>query len=161
MLQKQFENYLLHLGLSSKSIKNYKSDYLHFLGWAILKMKSIGTYVEELSELVPFLSHNLASEYKNFMIENSFPTKTVNRRLSTLRHLSRFLLTNQVTGEDFTQDLPNTGLTSKRRPVPTSLIDNFTAHLEAEKVSKNTIKNYQSDIRQFLNWLENNHARFA
>ena len=31
----------------------------------------------------------------------------------------------------------------------------FQKHLESEEVSKNTIKNYISDVRHFLNWLEN------
>jgi len=31
--------------------------------------------------------------------------------------------------------------------------------LEAEKVSKNTIKNYLSDIKHFINWLETRNGK--
>lgn len=161
MLQNQFENYISSLGISPKSFKNYKSDFSHFFGWAILKLKSFGTYIEELSELVPFLNSNFVREYQSFMLDNSSPVKTINRRLSTLRHLSNFLIKSQLADEDFMSEIQNVGTSAKKRTFSTSLIEGFSAHLEAEKVSRNTIKNYQSDIRQFLAWLENNHARFA
>src|SRR5688572_13295931 len=92
----QFENYLQKSGISLKSIKNYKSDISHFLGWAILKLKAIGTYAETLLELTPFLSSSFASEYVSYMVSNNFPKKTINRRLSTLRHLSKFLVATQA-----------------------------------------------------------------
>jgi site-specific recombinase XerD len=121
----------------------------------------MGTYIDELSELVPFLSPNIAHEYKDFMVENSLPLKTINRRLSTLRHLSKFLTSSQIIDLDFTGGIQNTGIIHEKSLVPASLIDSFSSHLEAQKISRNTIKNYQSDIRQFLAWLEKNHARFA
>jgi site-specific recombinase XerD len=37
------------------------------------------------------------------------------------------------------------------------IVNDFRAHLEAEKISANTIKNYVSDVRQFLTWLESNN----
>jgi site-specific recombinase XerD len=36
------------------------------------------------------------------------------------------------------------------------IVDEFKAFLENEKVSESTLKNYISDIRQFVNWLEKN-----
>ena len=39
-----------------------------------------------------------------------------------------------------------------------SLIGDFQKHLEQEKASKNTIKNYVADVKHFLTWIEINHA---
>jgi len=149
------------LNISPRSLRNYRSDFLHFFAWSILRLKNFGSYIEDLSELVPFLSHQFASEYKAYMTENSMPVKSVNRRLSTLRHLSKFLLAEGLTEYDFTATVENIGSVQKNQPLLASLVDDFSSHLESENVSKNTIKNYQSDIRQFLSWLEKNHARFT
>jgi site-specific recombinase XerD len=157
LIKKEFIKYLDSLGLSPKSHKNYRSDLSHFLGWAILKIRSFGSYVESLSEIVPFLTGNLAREYRDYMTQNSAPAKTINRRLSTLRHLSKFLTATQTTDLDFMNGIENINLDQKKKPAIEPVIINFRSYLEAEKVSPNTIKNYLSDIKQFMTWLETNH----
>lgn len=154
--QVSFIRYLNSLGLSPKSHKNYRSDLNHFVAWAILKIRSFGSYVENLSEAIPFLNPSFASEYKNYMAQNGFPEKTINRRLSTLRHLSRFLVSSQIIDSDFMEKIENISLASKQRSQVDPVIQEFRGYLENEKVSPNTIKNYLSDIRQFLTWLESN-----
>jgi site-specific recombinase XerD len=155
-VKKEFIEYLDSLGLSPASHKNYRSDLGHFIAWAILKIRSIGSYVESLTEIVPFLSNDLGREYRNFMSENSVPAKTTNRRLSTLRHLSKFLLGNHITDHDFTKDIENVSSNSIKKITVHPIFNNFKSYLENEKVSPNTIKNYLSDIRHFLTWLESN-----
>jgi site-specific recombinase XerD len=156
-IKNEFVKYLESLGISPKSHKNYRSDLSHFIGWAILKIRSFGSYVESLSEVVPFLTFDLAKSYKNYMTENSVPVKTVNRRLSTLRHLSRFLTATQIIDLDFMSGIENVGIGAKEKPNMDPVVNDFRAFLEAEKVSSSTIKNYLSDIKQFLTWLETNH----
>ena len=163
MLQKQidsirinFTEYLSGLGISPKSHKNYRSDISHFTEWVILKLRSFGSYVESLSEAVPFLSLNIAKDYKNFMLENKVPGKTINRRLSTLRHLSKFLYSSHSTDFDFTTGLENISFSKTKKQSLTPIISDFQSYLESQKVSKNTVKNYVSDIRQFLVWIETN-----
>lgn len=151
-----FVKYLASLGLSPKSFKNYKSDLNHFLAWAILKVRSYGSYIESLTDATPFLSVRLANEYKNYMARNSFPIKTINRRLSTLRHLSRFLLSSQAIDNDFMTQIENVSEAKPKKSKLTPIISEFQGYLESEKTSPNTIKNYISDIRQFLIWLETN-----
>lgn len=155
-IKKDFIKYLDSLGLSAKSHKNYKSDLSHFSGWLILKIRSFGSYVDNLSEAVPFLNNGLAKEYKNYMLENSIASKSINRRLSTLRHLSRFLVSTQVMDQDFMTGIENISSAVPKTVNPNQIIEEFRAHLEAEKASPSTVKNYMSDIRQFLSWLETN-----
>lgn len=155
-IKESFVKYLDQLGISAKSHKNYRSDLNHFTAWAILKIRSFGSYVESLTEIIPFMSHDLVHEYKNYMLENSFPYKTVNRRLSTLRHLSRFLTASQAIDSDFMNDVENVSLTPKTKSSLEPLINEFRASLASEKVSPNTVKNYVSDVRQFITWLEAN-----
>lgn len=158
---KNFLKYLDSLGLSPKSHKNYKSDLSHFTGWLILKIRSFGSYVENLAEAIPFVNKDLASEYKNYMLANSISSKTVNRRLSTLRHLSRHLVSSQVINLDFMNGIENISQGKPKRTTTIPMIEDFRQYLEAEKVAPNTIKNYLSDIRQFLLWFEQNDSRFT
>jgi site-specific recombinase XerD len=154
-MENEFNKYLSNLGISPKSHKNYRSDISHFTSWLILKVRSFGSYIETLAEGVPFLNNNLAHEYKNYMLENKVSLKTVNRRLSTLRHLSRFLVAGQIIDTDFVSGIENATEFKK-----VDMVDEFKSYLESEKISKNTVKNYISDVKQFLSWLESkNYAQ--
>jgi site-specific recombinase XerD len=153
-IKQNFFEYLNGLGISPESHKNYKSDLVHFSGWLILKLRSFGSYIESLTEAVPFLSHEVAIEYKNYMILNKIPTKTINRRLSTLRHLSRYLFSSENLEVDFMKGIENISGSKKPKSMVSPIINDFQSYLENQKVSKNTVKNYVSDIRQFLTWVE-------
>jgi site-specific recombinase XerD len=52
--------------------------------------------------------------------------------------------------------IENVGRQIKKKPGIDPVIKDFRSFLEAEKVSPNTIKNYLSDIKQFITWLESN-----
>lgn len=157
LIKKEFIKYLDSCGLSPKSHKNYRSDLSHFSGWLILKIRSFGSYIESLSEAVPFLSQEVAREYKSYMTGNKIPVKTINRRLSTLRHLSRFLLSSENLEIDFMKDIENISEGRIKSSLVNPIVEDFRSYLETQKVSKNTIKNYLSDIRQFLTWVETNN----
>ncbi|MEK7470837.1 MAG: site-specific integrase, partial [Patescibacteria group bacterium] len=89
-------------------------------------------------------------------VENRVPVATINRRLSTLRHFGRFLTSYQTLDFNFMEGIENATSVKKPQANAISIINEFRAHLEAEKSSPNTIKNYLSDVRQFLSWLETN-----
>lgn len=156
-VKNEFLRYLSLTGLSPKSLKNYKSDLNHFMSWAIAKIKSYGSYADSLTDLVPFLSAAMTTEYKAFMLNTNTPKKTTNRRLSTLRHLAKFLNSSEFTNINFMDQIENISLynTSRKKSVD-PLLNQFKSYLESEKVSPNTVKNYLNDIKQFMSWLERN-----
>lgn len=155
-ITKNFYNYLTQLRVSPKTHKNYRSDLNHFSGWVILKIRSLGSYIADMTEAIPFLSRGVAEEYRNYLTQNRIPQKTVNRRLSTLRHFSRFLVVSQFMDADFMEGIENQKSAPTKDNSVNPVMGEFRAHLEANKISKNTIKNYLSDIRHFLQWLEIN-----
>ncbi|HET7099067.1 MAG TPA: site-specific integrase [Patescibacteria group bacterium] len=157
-----FGKYLLSLGISPKSHKNYRSDVTHFTNWLIAKVRSFGSYAENLTDAVPFISRDIVLEYKNEIVKDVISFKTANRRLSTLRHLSRFLTSTQVIDADFMSGIENITEFNDQE-IKTNLLSHpavfeFKSYLESEKISKNTIKNYLSDIKQFLVWLESKQS---
>lgn len=155
-IKKDFVKYLDGLGLSPKSHKNYRSDLTHFTGWVILKIRSFGSYIETLTDAIPFLNSDLSNEYKLFLSENKIPVKTINRRLSTLRHLGKFLVADGLHDKNFMEGVENISEGKSGMRSPNRVLSDFQGYLETQKVSKNTTKNYVSDVRQFLAWLETN-----
>lgn len=148
----KFFQYLSSLGISKKTHKNYKSDVNHFTGWFLLKLRTLGIAAEELSEAMPFISKKTASEYKDYLSRNNISDKTINRRLSTLRHLGRFLLKTQILDFNFSENISNI---SHAKPVDINpLVKQFEQHLQKENVSNNTVKNYLADIRQFMAFID-------
>lgn len=163
-MNNNFENYLRNLKISSKSLRNYRSDAMHFFNWAKNSLKSTGVYIEDILETSPFLSFEFVASYLADLRTNGIPDKTINRRLSTLRHLSRFLIDSAILESDFMSEVSNVNsakLQSKATLSAHPSLAEFQAHLESQNVSKNTLKNYMSDVRQFFAWLEENHAHFT
>lgn len=148
---KIFLEYIELLGVSKKTEKNYRSDISNFTLWMMNRVKTWGVAAKNLAETVPFIDKQTGFDYKKHLRNKTNSIKTVNRRLSTLRHFGRFLASEQILNFDFMEKVTN--VSTKKSPSK-NLISNFEAHLKTEKVSKNTIKGYLSDTRQFLLWLE-------
>src|SRR3972149_7127100 len=129
-LKESFSEYLTSSGLSPLTLKFYKSDLNHFSGWAILKLSSLGIIINSFEEAVPFLSSQVCKEYLLYLVQNKTPHKTANRRLSTLRSLSKFLIASQILDFDFTHGIQNLAGSSTYSSVPVIL--DFQKHLEAE-----------------------------
>lgn len=154
---KKFLKNLSDEGKSQVSVKNYKSDISHFLAWGVLKIKSFGAYAESVAEVIPFIDNNFFSEYKNYMTENKINIKTANRRLSSLRNFSRYLFSEHLIDHDFMNGIRNIEkeIDDKMQIKNAGIIEKFKESLvKDEKISPNTIKNYISDVKNFLNWVD-------
>jgi len=153
----EFINYLEKSNISPISLKNYRSDLNHFSSWIIIKAKSYGVFAESLTDCIPLFNQDVGKDYRKFLLDNLSPNQTVNRRLSTLRNLSKFLVSTQIIDFDFMDGLSGTGLSSTTKSVD-PLIDKFEKYLEKEKASKNTIKNYLADVKHFISWVNERSA---
>jgi site-specific recombinase XerD len=155
----KFTEYLSSQDISKKSLKNYKSDVSHFSAWLIFKIRTFGVYADSLTEAVAFITPNSAHEYRDYLVQNNIPESTINRRLSTLRHLGNFLTASQILDFDFTENISNVRLDVEEKEEHPLLVE-FEKHLGEEDVSQNTIRNYKSDVRQFIEWLERKKAQY-
>ncbi len=148
---------LLGENLSGVSVSNYRSDINNFCAWFTREIKSSGVYVESFSEILPFLKPGTGRVYKEFLLKMKLPASSVNRNLSALRRLSQYLRTNALLNIDFMEDTGNVRKMQKegfRTLLSEPILLEFEKHLNSESSSKNTVKNYVSDVRQFLSWLE-------
>ncbi len=175
-LEASFKNYLLAgnknkygqgsaLSLQNNTIKNYLSDFRHFLGWLTFYFKSKNEYVIlNSSRLAGQVQHDTIEEYKSYLVENRIPTKTINRRLSTLRKFCSFCISQGWMKENPAKKIGNVipvnssvipakaGIQKKWIPhqVRDDILNQFKQDILKENLDQKTITNYLDDIQEFL-----------
>lgn len=144
--------------ISTVSAANYLSDINQFFSWFTRQISLSGVYVEAFSDLLPFFKKETGKVYKEYLLHLKIPISSLNRSLSSLRRLSKFLLFRGLLTFDFMEATGNVKRYQKNNNNLSSapLISEFERHLSLESSSKNTVKNYVSDVRHFLTWLERN-----
>lgn len=151
-LPESYRAYLKTQGLSSATNKNYVADINHFLDWLYQKTH-VHHRVAGINILGLFTIETL-EEYKANLTDQNTPLSTVNRRLSALRKFGQFAKTQGWINQNPVLKIKNVVVPESEQSVKQNLLARFQKSLEEEKVSKLTIKNYLSDLRHFLIWLE-------
>lgn len=159
-LPELFKNYLLIQKSSYVTAKNYVADLNHFLNWLAsktgIKHQIVGRGIFSL-----FTKETL-EEYKADLLQDKTPLSTLNRRLSALRKFGQFGKSqNWITENPANKvanvhlgGVPPTGGPPSEVLSEVKVLTDFQKQLEKEKISPITIKNYLSDLRHFLGWLE-------
>jgi site-specific recombinase XerD len=164
-LEALFKNYLNAEINSRITIKNYLSDLRHFIGWAILKLPreawshSAGK-IEEITseEFVSLIESQLIEEYKQYLITNNIPPKTINRRLSTLRKFFAFCISQGWRKDNPAKKVANYGVVNDSQAVKDEqnkkLIFDFKKYLsDKKKFNLDEINNISENINEFLNFI--------
>lgn len=155
LLPEIFKNYLIIKKTSLVTAKNYLGDVNHFLNWLA---KETGVKYQIVGKAIfGLFTEETLNQYKNYLLICKTPLSTLNRRLSALRKFGHF-----GKEQGWLTELPKVENASKERsriekiddPGSKLVLENFQQHLEKEKISPLTIKNYLSDLRHFLGWLE-------
>ncbi len=145
-----FENHLKDTkGLKKSSIKNYRVDLRNFLSWLTLKLKSEGKneelYLENLT-----LQH--LQNYKKHLLANKMAKSTINRRLATTRAFCQFCYNSDLLEQNPVTKINNLSTSRSEDKKVHDLVSKFGSYLKKNRSSRNTIKNYTADVRQFLEW---------
>jgi len=171
-LPKSLKIYLISQGCSPTTIKNYSSDVKKFFDWLA---KKIGVHYQVAGKAIfGIFTKETIEEYQKDLLTAKTPPSTINRHLSALRKLGEFARNQGWLSENPAAKIGNvtprqyrfsrsdrltTGVSAQTEgalPEWTNLLDDFRNYLEKEKTSSLTIKNYLSDLRHFLAWLEGN-----
>ena len=153
LITKKFEENLRLSGVSSKTIRNYRADLAHFAGWAKLQLQKQGCSISSTDDVFSYFSGQLVALYKGHHLENRVPEATTNRRLSTLRNISKFLVAQGIIEANPMTVVSNLKQAISWKKNIETIVVKFEKYLENEGISKVSRKNYLSDIRQFLNWI--------
>jgi len=154
---KSFRNYLVSEKVSSITVRSYVSDARFFFKWFLPFMaegiKSPSKV--ELVDLLKKINFQILQQFGFYLIQEDLPLKSINRKYSALRKLGTFCLSQKTLTENVFEQLKNLTVHSPF-PEQQNHLNQFKAELLKKDISKNTVKNYLSDIRQFLIWSENN-----
>ena len=152
-----FKNYLIIKKTSPVTAKNYLVDINHFLNWLA---KETGVKYQIVGKAIfGLFTEETLNEYKNNLLACKTPLSTLNRRLSALRKFGDFGQEQEWLKENPAEKIANATKSdlvfiSFNEQPNEEILEKFSLHLEKEKVSPITLKNYLSDLRHFLGWLE-------
>ena len=139
----KFKTYLANQALSPATLKNYVSDVDQFLTWLA------GNLQEEV--LTPRqLTQTAFNDYGRFInsAANHIHPTTANRYLSRLRAFGEFLVKQNLATANPALELKNQIVT----PTIDQVLNEFKNELKRQKLSDSTIKNYFSDVKNYLLW---------
>ena len=146
-----FSLYLKSQQVSQNTLRNYLSDIGHFFNWLDNYEFNLGS--DNPNIIAQKISKTTFKKYKQFLKKNSISAATANRRLSSLRQLSAFFASQGWTENDQAKKIANI-TTKKEVNLSSQLITKFAKSLAKEKKSSSTIRNYLSDVRNYLDYLE-------
>lgn len=155
ILEIHFVSYLEHVGSSVKTQKNYRSDLNHFFSWIMnSSFKNTLEYTSSIEQFVSLMGQDVLAGYRNFLLTSGTPTSTINRRLSSIRIFFECCKHYGWLSDNPAKSLLNVQNPSSHQDKKISLLTQFAKELESEGASQKTIKNYVSDVKQFLFWLD-------
>ena len=152
-IEKMFSDFLNKQCVSDKTISNYCSDVRHFLDWATTNNSQMFSGVKESAMFFSTVTPELLAAYRDSQMTAGIPTSTVNRRLSSIRMLFKAAIDMGITMTNPTQTLRNIN-NPVAEPDQTieGMLGAFEQSLRHEGAANNTVKNYVSDVQQFLIW---------
>jgi len=154
-LEQHFVAFLTEQGASEKTRNNYRSDLRHFLAWTTLTIASRRFQrPSSHQELLGSISPDLLQNYKFYLIKNNVPTATINRRLSTIRMFFRCCLSYGWTANNPTVTITNIAHAPHPQDQTKQILAQWKKDLDQQGASKSTIKNYVTDVRKFLEFVE-------
>lgn len=149
-----FKIYLKTQGVSPVTVKNYLADVNHFFNW--LTQKTGIRHQVAGNSIFGLFTRETLNEYKTDLRLSETPSSTINRRLSALRKLGQFAKSNGLLPENPAKEVVNTPRQDSSQNLIEGILGNFRKYLEKKQASQITIKNYLSDLRDFLSWVEAN-----
>ncbi|OGG13668.1 hypothetical protein A2875_04025 [Candidatus Gottesmanbacteria bacterium RIFCSPHIGHO2_01_FULL_46_14] len=154
ILKPAFFSFLTAQGASRKTQKNYWSDVAAFISWFIAATSpSINQQNNHPGLLLQALLPNHINDYLQYQLQQKISTATINRRLSSLRIFFNCALEMTWLSYHPMEGIANIKMGHPDGPsTHIALLKQFEEHLKNQQIGKATIKNYLSDVRQFLRW---------
>lgn len=148
-LETSFKQYLVAGITKPVSIKNYLSDIRHFFGWLSLYIGSHDLKIlDDKFPLRAFITIETISEYKNYLLENKIPHKTINRRLSTIRKLCTFCIEQNILDINPAKHLTN--ILSLPEAQTEGLVQKYQEYLKSQGRDQTVITSSLNTIQELL-----------
>jgi len=139
-----FRSWLIHRNYSASTIKNYLADINKFFNY----IENRNLKIENSDDI---FSVELISSYLSSLTDKL----NYKRYLSSLKKFCQFALDQKVISSNPIKKVLNPTATNNTKPNQnqnSQLLTQFNLYLKKHHKSISTIRNYQVDIQQFLNW---------
>ena len=139
-----FKSWLIHRNYSASTIKNYLADINKFFNY----IENCNLKIENSDDI---FSIELISSYLSSLTDKL----NYKRYLASLKKFCQFALDQKVISANPIKKVLNPTATNNVKPnqhQTDKLINQFSIYLKNQHKSTSTIRNYQVDIQQFLNW---------
>jgi site-specific recombinase XerD len=155
-----YENYREYLisviNLRPITAKNYISDLNFFFGWLSLNINNSILDAYQIDFEQSILKNRdliqLIFNYKNYLITNKLPIKTINRRLSSLRTFFSFCISQGWIKQNPAKQVANAGTLSfnktNRKSGP--LINTYLSDLDRSNVTETDLHLIRDDLNEFI-----------
>lgn len=144
-LPQEFQSFLSgSKSLTEQSIKNYVSDINIFIDW-------LASNLQEPEITADHITAANISSYRDELNNSRQPIAVKNRYLSSLRRFGHFLFITKLCATNPAAHLSNVnaaGTTTSTKQILAA----FKHDLNKQNLNPGTVKNYLSDIKQYLNW---------
>jgi len=122
-------------GLSAVSKRNYLSDVKQFINWL-----QAGNGNNDLDKSNRIISEDDLTSYYNYLVNENRPAKSINRKLSSLRHFFDYCLSHGLITDNYAKGIPNISQIL-------TVFENFALETDLTEGEKNDI----DDFLVFLN----------
>lgn len=147
-----FRSYLISQSATESTIKNYLGDLKYFLSFLRGTLIKNGIALDEnIYELLHLLTAAELDNYVNFLKTQGLSVPTVNRKISSLKSYFQLAYHQGWIDINFTKHL--SFIKNEVRLSLKSLLSGFEEDLRREGVGLVSRKNYLSDVKQFITWL--------
>lgn len=163
IIVQDYKNYLINQGLSKATVDNYLVDAVKFLGWLSLYLQQFNFSInpKDPSTYIVYINSKTIQDFQEFLLKNEASRKTLNRRLISLKKFLDFTVNEGYLIKNPALPLKNIPaeeysfkISFKSQQAIEETLKEFKQWLEDKKTTNTTVKNYCSDIRHFLNWLQ-------
>ncbi len=140
---------------SPVTVKNYLSDLRHFLGWLVIKAKSVDINADQITSenIADLLTVEELAQYRAYLRDNGTPIKTINRRLSTIRKFCEFCISEHWIdlnpGREIKNIVPGT-FNNEKGLSDTEFIQDFKESLIKEHLDSQDREKTINTIRELL-----------
>lgn len=148
----KFENYLISQKYGLVTIKSYVSDLHIFLVWlnSVFDIATLGHDESPEYRIAQLLTAQTLHGYFAELASKKTPEKTILRKMSSLRLLCSFCISQQWMHENPVRQIRISRI-SEHKDNPYKLISEFRTYLRELKTADSTVKNYLADIKEFIN----------
>ena len=147
-LTQEFQSFLSgSKSLTEQSIKNYVSDINIFIDWLAGNLQEDEIRPEHITAV------NI-SAYRESLNNSRQPLAVKNRYLSSLRRFGDFLFVTKLCPTNPAAHLSNADPAAAATSTK-QILAAFKHDLNKQNLNPGTIKNYLSDVKQYLKWATN------